>query len=310
MEWQDCKMITIDLIAHTVLFIENKTGNMLSQFPYPAKLMPTFLAVNDTQTKACLAAKRNEEGCLFILNLHTAQSYQLPVTLPAPLQITLDPDFKNAYFVSHTSTLYHLDLVTLSLKAFAQPSGATCVGIYLSKKRIYTAWETEGTGIIAVFSIDGEFLYEYKVSGIPTNICVNEDKIYVPFTQSNLHGEGLAILAENQPPIYLSIQPAGNANAPHIYPCNVTIDEEKNIAYVVNEDSGSITMVNLTDHTICDYFAVGRSITNLYLLPDTRFAVATSNMFADLSLLDLVNRRLLSITSNAHELSAMLAILK
>lgn len=308
MEWQNCKLIAIDLTGHQALLIENKNGTVLSRFNYPTAATPTGLAVHASGAKACLATKQENNGSIFILNLNSAERYRLPVDLPDPTQFAIDPEFKQAYFVSHESILYALDMMTLELKALAQPSGATCVGICLTGQHIYTAWETEAEGIAAAFSAAGDFLYEYKISGIPTNLCVWQNKLLIPFTESKTYGEGLAILSENTVPIYLTFQAPSATRALHVYPCNVTIDSTRNIAYVTNEDSGSITMIDLTDNSICDHFTIGRSITNLHLLPDTRFAIATSNMFADLTLLDLINQKLLSITERTKELSSLLAV--
>lgn len=309
MEWQDCKFIAIDLGARQVIYVDNKTGEVLGRFDYPKASQPVFLAAQPGADKAVLAVSREDEGSIFILSLHSTQSYRLPVKLPSPMQFTMRPDFKAAYFVSQDAILYRLDMTALTAKALAQPSGADCVGICCANQRVYTAWEASDGGVVAAFAETGEFLHEYKVSGIPTNLCVRRDKILVPFTESHTYGEGLAILSEKEPPVYRTFQAASASRALHVYPCNVTIDEAKGVAYVVNEDSGSITMLRVDDYTVCDQFAVGRSITNLCLLPDSRFAIATSNMFADLSMLDLVNRKLLSVTDRSQELSSLLAVL-
>jgi len=89
----------------------------------------------------------------------------------------------------------------------------------------------------------------------------------------------------------------------------VAVAPDGNTAYVVNEDSGSITVVDLSTTDITGHISIGRSISNLTILPDCRFAVATSNMFADLALIDLVNERLLSVTASTHEILSPIIIL-
>lgn len=309
MDWENCKLFAVDLSLHKVLLIDNQTGEIICRYDYPSAASPVFLGVHAANAKACYAVREKRGGSIFVLDANSPKSYRLPVDLPAPAQFTIDSAFKDAYFVSADSVVYHLDMRTLRLKAFAQPSDAVCVGIFLSEKKIYTAWETGGEGIIAAFSTDGDFLFEWKVAGIPTNLHVWRGQLFIPYTESKTYGEGLAVFEEGKPPAYLTFQAPAATRALHVYPCNVTIDESKNIAYVVNEDSGSITTVRLGDLSIGGYFTVGRSITNLHLLPDSRFAIATSNMFADLSMLDLVNQKLLSVTDRAQEFSNIIAVL-
>ena len=124
-----------------------------------------------------------------------------------------------------------------------------------------------------------------------------------------LYGEGMAIfpLDEINAPTYLVINPADNC-AISAYPCHIALNDEKSRAYITNEDSGSISMIDLLRHEIIASIQIGRSITTLSLLPDNRFAIAASNMFADLSLIDLVNRRLIAVSEIDAELSSWLCL--
>lgn len=310
MEWRLCKIIVIDLLKKMLLFINQETAVIFAQLKYPEHEIPIALEYNHEQQKACLITKNGEKGSLFIINLANPKLYRLPVELPAPLQCATAPTFSSVYFIDATATLYSLDMTTLKLTPIAQPDNASCVGITFANDKVYTAWETKEKGNVAIFKETGEFLAEYPLEGIPTNICVHQEKILVPFTESHLHGEGLAILTEENLPNYLTFQSPERAKALRAYPCNVTINPTSNTAYIINEDSSSLTIIDLTNNSITDSFSIGRSITNLYLLPNPNFAIATSNMFADLSIIDLVNQRLLSMSNDDCEFANMLIVLK
>lgn len=310
MEWRLCKIIVIDLLKKMLLFINQETAAIFAQIKYPEHEIPIALEYNHEQQKACLITKHGEKGSLFIINLANPKLYRLPVELPAPLQCALTPTFTFAYFIDATATLYSLDMTTLKITPIAQPDNAACVGIAFANDKVYTAWETKEKGNITIFKASGEFLAEYPLEGIPTNICIYQEKILVPFTESHIHGEGLAIFTEDSVPIYLTFQLPELVKALRAYPCNITIDPTNSTAYIINEDSSSLTIIDLANNSITGSFSIGRSITNLYLLPNPNFAIATSNMFADLSIIDLVNQRLLSMSNDDCEFANMLIVLK
>lgn len=310
MEWRLCKIIVIDLLKKMLLFVNQETAAIFAQIKYPEHEIPIALEYNHEQQKAYLVTKHEEKGSLFIINFVNPILYRLPIEFPAPLQCTITPTFNSVYFIDATSTLYCLDMTTLKLTPIAQPDNASCVGIAFANDKVYTAWETKEKGNIAIFKTTGEFLAEYPLEGIPTNICIYQEKIFVPFTESHIYGEGLAIFTEGNLPIYLSFQSPEFVKALHAYPCNITIDPTNNTAYIINEDSSSLTIIDLASNSITGSFSIGRSITNLYLLPNPNFAIATSNMFADLSIIDLVNQRLLSMSNDDCEFANMLIVLK
>lgn len=309
MEWCIYKILVIDLLKNMILLIDQKTSGILAQIKIPENHTPILLEYNREQQKACLITKHENNGSVFIINLTNYKLYRLPVDFPAPLQCTVAPDFQTIYFIDQTAVLQRLNMTTLTIAPIAQPDNATCVGIVYSNHKIYTAWEAKENGSVAVFKPDGEFILEYQLEAIPTNLSIHHEKLLVTYTESKLHGEGLAIFKEDALPIYLSFQPAETAKALHAYPCNIAIDSASNHAYIINEDSCSITVIDLNIDQIIGAFPLGRSITNLYLLPNPKFAIATSNMFADLSVIDLINQRLLSISNSNCEFANMLSVL-
>lgn len=314
MDWAPYKMLLVDTTAHALLLVDGAKGEILAEMSYPENYLPTALAVTADLAKAYLpAAGNNGSGALFIANLNHFSLYQLPMELPHPVQFALGPDNTTVYLVDPGGILYAADTVAMTLTKLGQPDNASCVGIATDQQSIYTAWEHKNGGSIAIFSLQGELLKEHILSGIPTNIVVNGNRILVPFTASSFTGEGLAIYDQNKQddsiPAVITIQCPLRTAGLKAYPCSVTVGPDEHTAYIVNEDSGSITLVDLHKADITGHITLGRSISNLKLLPDNRFAIATSNMFADLSLIDLVNERLLSVTASKNEIFNQFMIL-
>lgn len=315
MEMTPFNLLVIDVSSHALLLIDALTGQALSKMPYPPEYMPVGLAVTSDLGKAYLpAVDQSSGGAVFAVNLKACSLYQLPIKLPHPLQFALAPDNNTVYFTAPDGILYSLDTTALKLTTCGQAANqaCTCIGLAVSSENVYSAWESDNSGVIAVFSQNGELTNEYPVSGIPTNIVYDKSGvIMVPFTSNGTYGEGLFIVRihENCPPTILTIQCPACANSNGAYPCQATLAPDGQTAYVVNEDSGSVTIIDLTTGTVVDHFSVGRSISTLTVLPDAHFGVASSNMFGDLALIDLVNGRLLSFTTDNHEFLSSIAVL-
>lgn len=314
MDWAPYKLLLVDATAHALLLVDGVKGEVLAELAYPDGYVPTALALTQDSAKAYLAAAGNNGGgCLFIANLHNLSLYPLPLELPHPMQFTLMPDRSTGYLVDPGGMLYAVDTIAMTVTNIGHSENASCVGITADDQAVYTAWEHKNSGSIAIFNHQGRLIKEHAISGIPTNIALNGSQILVPFTASSFTGEGLAIFEQNKPddsiPAVITIQCPMHANALRAYPCSVTVGSNGQTAYVINEDSGSITTVDLKLAGITGHIILGRSISNLHLLPDSRFAVATSNMFADLTLVDLVNGRLLSVNASSNEILNYLAVL-
>lgn len=306
MDWCNEKLLTIDLKANRLLYIDQKSEQIIKSFAYEPAEQPILLAFDNKKKKVCLLTASKSAGHFYIIEPRTKKSYCLPKEIPAPVQAAITSDFTTAYFVDASSTLYKFDLHSFLLTPLVQPDAGTCIGITCEGDRIYTAWEAANTGMIAIFDNSGTLIDEFTLEGIPTNIHLYNEDILVPFTSSPAHGEGIAVFAPTKEPRYLSFHPAESVKAIRTYPCNLTIDSAQKIAYVINEDIATLTYIDLTTYTIQDCFPIGHSITSLYLFSDTRFAIATSNMFADLTVVDLVNKRLLSISNTNYEFSHLL----
>lgn len=312
MEWGDCQLLAVDLTERQVVWIHQSTGELIAAIPFEDGFLPAGLTLNAEKTKACMPAIEKDTGTIFIFDLSCKKSYRLPLQLPAPQQCSISPDFSKIYFSAPDATLYEIQLATLTARPFAQPDDGICAALAVDAAgNLYTAWESNSGGTLAVFSPEGLLSFEQSLDGIPTNLHLTEADILVPFTESSTYGEGLAIFPMNQieTPVYLTVHASTLDGTPRAYPCHATVRKDQQIAYLVNEDSASITVIHLQKRKIIHSFSLGRSITSLYLLPDERFAIAASNMFADLAYIDLINGKLLSIAQSDHEFSRFIAVL-
>lgn len=316
MEMVPFNLLVLDAASHALLLVDGLSGQALSKMAYPAEYTPTGLAVTGDKNKAYIpAVHKNGSGALFTANLKANSFYRLPIDIPHPMQFALSPDDITIYFTGPDSILYMLDTTTLNLAVCGQAAAQTCicVGLAINTDFVYSAWETDTGGVIAIFDHNGKLQHEYRVQGIPTNIIVDtsNETILIPFTASETSGEGLIVMRKqkNGSPAVLAIQCPVCARSNGAYPCQAAIAPDGQTAYIVNEDSGSVTIVDLTQAAVVDHFNVGRSISTLNILPDTRFAVASSNMFGDLALIDLVNGRLISFTENNQDILSPIAVL-
>lgn len=314
MDWAPYKLLLIDATAHALLLVDGAKSEVLAELAYPDGYVPTALALAPDANRAYLAtAGNNGSGWLLVADLHSLSFCPSPMEIPHPMQFTLTPDGAAAYLADPGGMLYAVDTAAMTLTSLGQPENASCVGIAADSQKVYTAWEHQNSGSIAIFSHRGQLIQEHAIAGIPTNIALNGAQILVPFTANSFTGEGLAIFDQAKPdgsiPSVITIQCPLHTNGLKAYPCSVTVAPDRHSAYVINEDSGSITKLDLKLAEVTGNITLGRSISNLYILPDPRFAVATSNMFADLALIDLVNERLLSVTTSPNEILSCLAVL-
>lgn len=308
-------LLVLEASSHTLLLLDGPKGEALAAMPYSAQYTPTGLAVTSDLSKAYIpAVGLDGTGALFAANLKNHSLYRLPLVMPHPMQFVLAPDDITAYFTAPDGALYKLNTVTLKLASCGQAGTetCTCVGLAANTEYIYSAWELESGGVIAVFSPDGKLTGEYPINGLPTNIIYDKSGIVmVPFTSDGTSGEGLFVFREQKdsPPSILAIQCPACAKGNRVYPCHAVASPDGQTAYVVNEDSGTITIFDLANATVLDYFSVGRSISTINLLPDSRFAVTSSNMFGDIALIDLVNGRLLALSEGSRDILSAITVL-
>lgn len=315
MEITPFNLLLLDALIHSLLLVNGLTGDALAIMEYPAEFTPAGLCLTSNNAKAYIpAVSKSGDGAIFIANLENYSLYRLPIELPHPMQFALAPDDITIYFTTPDSTLYILNTMTFELKKCGQAGheSLSCVGLAASTEGIYSAWEYENCGILAIFNPDGQLIGEHRINGIPTNIIYDKNgTLMMPFTSNGHCGEGLFILRirKDVKPAVITVQCSECSHSNGAYPCQVAVSPDGQTAYVVNEDSGTVTLVDIRNAVVIDHFSLGRSISSLVILPDSRFAVASSNMFGDLALIDLVNGRLLSMSDGQSELLGSIAVL-
>ena len=315
MEMAPFKLLAIDVSSHTLLLVDGPTGEVLSEMAYNIEFTPISLVITADFSKAYMPAVSSDgKGALFAVNLNSKSLYRLPIELPHPMQFALAPDSKTAYFAAPNGFIYALDTATLTLVTIGQSDADnfTCVGLVADNEKIYSAWESDTGGVVAVFDHSGKLIDELLIKGIPTNIVADKKGIVaVPFTSVGESGEGIVVFGglRSGLPASLTIQCPACTKGHRAYPCYAAVAPDQRSVYIVNEDSSSVTVADLVNAVAVDCFSVGRSISALHILPDSRFALASSNMFGNLALIDLVNGRLLSFTESQREILSCIIIL-
>jgi len=311
------QLVVIDHTTRALLLVDN-SGEIIAQISYPAGCTPTELVLAPDQITVYLPIiDASDNGGLFIANLKQQSIYRLPMKLPQPIQFTLSPDGIYAYLADPAGMLYSLTINTMSLKSWGTPAKACCVGLSSDRMAVYGVWEHGSGGSLAVFSLTGELLIEHTLPGIPTNITLdNEGHILIPFTTSTFTIEGVICFNRvlNQDHT-LAILPSQRCIYPYstspsaAYPSHIATCSNEHIAYVVNEENDSITVIDSHTAAIIRHIKLGRSISCLHILPGAQFGIGTSHILGDLSLIDLHNGRLLSVTDTKRELLGYIAVL-
>lgn len=318
MEILSYQLLVIDDTSHALLLVDGKQGEILAEMAYPSEYTPTELVLTLDQTKAYMPAiGTSGKGALWVANLEQQSIYRLPIELPPPTQFTLSPEGTCAYIADPNGGLYALSLSTLSLKSWGNPAEASCVGLVANHIAIYSVWEHDNQGSLAIFDATGQLLHEHPILGIPTNVILDvNNHILVPFTSASFKKEGIMIFTLTEPS---DILPAGitsqcclypkDLKPPAAYPSHIATWPTESIAYVVNEESASITVIDIPTTTILRDIEVGHSISCLHILPGGTLGIATSHTLGNLSIIDLENGRLLSVTNTKRELLGYIAII-
>ncbi|XER15818.1 hypothetical protein SATMO3_61170 [Sporomusa aerivorans] len=305
----------MDAATHAVIIADGPSGEILSELSFAATLTPTELAVTPDYTKAYLpCAGTNGKNSLLAVNLTSMSLYSLPLDIPYPAQFVLaEADPASAYLAEPSGSLHHLDLTTMSTKLLGTPlAKASCVGLATHDAKIYTAWEHSAGGTVMEIGTDGTISWQYDFAGIPTNIISAGSRLIVPFTNTAFTGEGVALFNLNRKtssPAVVTIQCPSCPSGLAAYPCHAAVAADNKTAYIVNEDGASIFTIDLETAKIIDRLAIGRSLSRLYLIPESQLAIGTSNLFADLSLIDLAGGPPLAVTNTRRQILSSIALL-
>jgi len=316
MEIPPYQLLALDNTTHALLLVDNPTGEIIAEMPYPSGYTPTELALAPDQNKVYIpAVGNNGTGALFVANLTQRSIYRLPMKIPQPIQFSLTPDGNWAYLADPSGTIYSLDIATMSLESLGNPAKATCVGLATDQNALYSIWEHHDQGSLAVFKRNGQFINEHTLPGIPTNIILDNDgQIFIPFTSTNFTIEGVTcfnrIMQDDNTPSVITAQCCTypySTSPSAAYPSHVATWDH--LAYVVNEENSSITVIDRHTAAIIRHIEIGRSVSCLHILPGGQFGIATSHIFTDLSMIDLHRGRLLSTTNTKRELLGYIAVM-
>lgn len=304
MEQGTYRLLAIDLVNAAVISI-NHEGEITAEWSLPDHYLPQDIYRLTAGSAAYILANSDDNSHLFILDLEPGLT-KLPFALPLIEQFALGIDDDQAYAVTADKALLRLDLATGKFDLLGQSDQRhKCLGINVDATAIYTIWQNENQGVLAIFKHNGELLQERQLPGLPTSISASEHYIYICFTATAAGGaEGLIVTTKQltAPANVVILHHCQGAAGLRTYPCHAVSNPEETLVYVAHEDSGHISILDLNKLEVSDCITVGRSLSYLAMLPNTALAIAGSNMFADLCLVDLVNRRLVSITECDREL--------
>lgn len=314
METLPYKLLVVDTEISTVLLTDGESGEIIREWPFPGEYCPVDIQLTADSAIAYIPTiNRHGRGTLFSIALPAGELTPLPIDLPAIERFAAGPQLGQAVVVSREGALFLLDINRCHLTSFGCSGEPTaCVGVATDTSAVYTVWQHEGNGVLAVFSLDGQLRNERFLPGLPTNLSQSRQYLYIPFTTAAAGEEGLFLLPKEwteAAPTMIPLHHCPDEASFRIYPCHVAVTPDETTAYVVHEDSANVSVIDVTNARVSGYIPVGRSLSCLTLLPDSQFAVAGSFMFADLSLIDLVNRRLLSLTDSERELFGQVAVL-
>jgi len=301
------KLLLIDALAHTVLLVSNPKGEIIAEWPLPQGFSPVDIRVNHKLQQAYLTMAGSKGlGLLCTLDLSSLSALS-QLEIPHPAQFSLAPGSNNFILAAPDGNLYLTQKNSAPLN-WGKPEGANwCAGLATADSNLYGVWETTGGGILAVFDTDGQQLQKHFFGATPTNIIADDyGRLLIPFTANHFSGEGLILLSQHSIDNFsgtILSQCSRCATLAPVYPIHVVVSPDGARAYIANEESGSISIVNLETRKYIDAIPLGRSISRLALVPGGKFAIAASNMFANLSLVDLVNRRLVAFTNDREILS-------
>lgn len=314
METGPFKLLVIDALSHAVLLADGPSGEILTELPLPRGFSAVDLTVSTDFQAAYISLGSNDgTGSLRLLNLKSHTLDSSSPLIPYPANFCLAPAGETVYLADRSGALYALALSTSSLTAWNKPAGTgRCAGLVSDGEELYGVWESAVGGVLASFDRQGNIIAEHAIGGVPTNLILDRGRLFVPFTASAFSGEGVCFLTPKQNDglcAVVTLQCSRCSAFAKAYPVHVAVDPAGKVAYVACEDNATIAVIDIASARVLDSIPLGRSVSRLTLLPDCRFAVASSNMFANLCLVDLVNKRPISFTATRREILSPLAVI-
>lgn len=310
------RLAAVDIKARSLVLFDGCTGALLTERFLPEGFFPLELTGLSAGHRAFLAGQQNKDGSsLFVLQGAKGYAYQLPLALPVISQLTAAQNGHLLYFVDNNNRLYKLDTRTLCLQAWGQSEQGHCVGLAADDWGIYTLWEYQQHGFLTVFHAEGSLLWQLPLPGIPTHITIHpQGSLLIPLTSSDSIGEGLLRINKkmiNNSPYwsecdyFLYNQEVSTALA---YPCHMALAPEEHLLYLVNEELGSIAILDLDKGKLLRHIKTEKALRCLYLLPGGDIGLA-SCLDSELLLVDLLAGQVLFSTQLNRTLLPYLLVL-
>lgn len=301
-------LILADMAQHTILLVDGNTSEITAELPYPPAYRPQSFVPAPPHAVYITATQDGSAGGVLKLALAAPTLSVLTAALPAaPTAAAWDAE-RRLLFVAHAGAgLCNIDEQGTVTPLDGQISGEI-VGLIATGGLLHAAIVRDAGGALLTLDETGRAAAIWEVAGTPTNLHLTPDKhtLAMPFTATAFTGEGLItfpLAADGLPqaPQIIHIQCSSMVGL-HAYPCYAAFSADSRLAYVVNEDCATISVLNLAAHTAGGCIPIGRSISELHLRPDGRLAFATSHLFADLTVIDLVNGRPLAASALPQEI--------
>ncbi|EGO63268.1 YncE family protein [Acetonema longum] len=299
-------LLLIDTGGSNVFLADGPSGQVIREWPFPKEYTPLDIILRDGAKQAYILAAAEEDSALFQLDIASESFARLPVALPTTVAFALSPISETAYLVNREGSLHSLNLSDHRLCRIGQAdSKAVCTGLAADQNYLYSIWRHETGGLLATFTHSGRLMGESLLPGIPTHLALSNKHLLIPFTASQSGCEGVFLLPSGKPenhPTAITLHCCREAPIFKLYPCFAALSPDETTSYIVCEDSATVCIIDIAKACITGSIPVGRSLSSIALTPGGQLAVGGSHMFADLSLIDLVNERLLSITDCNREL--------
>lgn len=314
----DCapfRLVVADTGRRTMLVIDGESSKILAEIPLGNQYTPTVILAGEPHTVHILAAANaSNAGALLSLALTPDFTLSSPVPLPSePVDAAFDAA-NHALFIAADTGLCRVDLTTEEVVPLKIPTQGKICGLTLCHDALFVACAQTQGGILVMLDAEGKTAGIWETAGVPTHLAATPDghSLLMPFTANRFTGEGVAVFSFDaggtlSAPTVIHLKCSGNPGF-RAYPCHIAFSPDGKTAYIVNEDCATISLVDLPHLTVAGCIPVGRSVSELHLNPSGTIGFATSNMFADITLIDMVNGKMLGITGDGREILGRMAL--
>lgn len=301
------RLLLLDGTAGQLLTVDGPSGKILMERPLPSGVQPLQLFFLPGSGLALLPVTSGGLGKLLIFRPADG-IFDVCENGPEKPELFARSSSDSSYWADSHGDLWKND--GSDCRLFYSPAVGRCCGLAASEQSVFAVWSGADSGIISELSMNGELQWQRCLGGRPTGLTLCPDgRILIPFTAAGAEGEGVFLIDDRKvTTAHLSCAQCARISA--ALPCHAAASADGRYAFIVLEEHAAIARLNLGTASFESVFSVGRSISRLELLQNGCFAVASSSMFADLSLIDLVNGRLLSFSASDREFLPYFSIIQ